>query len=126
MSPHNSAVNLRTRLLLDLKAIRVGKGNFRRLQRRDDPRIQDAIASGRIEAVDARGRVRLTRAQVDRRSRRGGLVRPATVIGRASDGSVMPVSSSRPFRRAARSSDLMEAAMIGRKPKRKRRSRRAP
>lgn len=116
---------MRRRAFLDLKAIRVGKGAYRRLRMSESARVQAAIASGRIEAVDARGR-RLTRAQVERRSRRGGYMRPPTIIGRASDGTVMPVSQSRPFRRAGRSGDLMEAAMLGKKPKRKRRPRRAP
>jgi len=111
--------SLRALILLDLKAIRVGKGAYRRLAMSESPRVQAAIASGRVVAVDARGR-RLTPAQTERRNRRMGLARPVRVIGRAGDGSILPVwsgNSSRPHR----SGDLMEAAMMGRSKKRRRR-----
>lgn len=65
------------RLILDEKAYRVGRANFRRLQRRaqSNPRLAAAIAQGRIEAVDARGR-RLTTAQSARRELRDGIAKP--------------------------------------------------
>ena len=67
-------MNMRTLMLLDLKAYKVGRGAFRRLQRRarNNPRLAQAMASGRIEATTARGR-RLTSAQRARRELRDGI-----------------------------------------------------
>jgi hypothetical protein len=116
-------LSIRAQLVaLELKTLYVGRGNFRRLQQRagDNPRLADALASGRVEAIDARGR-KLSPAQRARKERRLGNLRPVRQIAYASDGTILPVGGGN--KRYSRSADLLEAARMKR-PKAKRQRRR--
>jgi hypothetical protein len=111
-----------TALALELKALRVGRGNYKRLQERakSSPRLAAAMASGRVESVDARGQ-KLTQAQRDRRTYRDGTVyRQPKQYAIGPDGGLYAVAqpnNTRAVDRAARLG-LMEATRM--KPKRRR------
>lgn len=97
-------------LALELKALRVGRGNYKRLQQRakGNPRLAAAMASGRVESVDARGQ-RLTDAQRERRTNRDGTIyRPARRHAIGPDGGLYIVAP----RRGSRNQDRAAARAL--------------
>lgn len=116
-------MRFRDALALELKALYVGRGNYKRLQQRakSNPRLAAAMASGRIESVDARGQ-RLSPAQKERRTNRDGTIyRIAQEYAIGPDGGFYKVAPRRPGRNQDRaaSQGLLEATRMKRKRRRR-------